>query len=125
MKTVTGVGDMLALSILYETHQIDRFSRVQHYAYYCRVQRSSNNHFSYGRNQKMANPYLKWAIADIIIHASHKSSLIGSYYQNLQTRFGKRKAKSMINHKFGIAIYYLLKNKQMFDEGRFVQTTMT
>ena len=72
----------------------------------------------------IGDPYLKWAIADIIIHASHKSKLIGNYYQKLQSRVGKRKAKSVISHKFGIAIYYMLKNKQVFDEKRFVQTNM-
>jgi len=30
----------------------------------------------------------------------------------------------VISHKFGIAIYYMLKNKQVFDEKRFVQTNM-
>lgn len=128
LQSVPGVGDILSLIILYEVHDINRFESPQRFCSYSRVvkcERSSEGKKSKGGNQKIGNPYLKWALADIIIHASHKSALIGSYYQKLQSRFGKRKAKSMINHKFGIAIFYLLKNKQMFDEGRFVQTTMT
>ena len=108
-------------------HNINRFESHQLFCSYARLvkcERSSAGKYSKGGNQKIGNPYLKWAIADIIIHASHKSQLIGDYYQKLQSRFGKRKAKSVISHKFGIAIYYMLKNKQVFDEKRFVQSNM-
>jgi transposase len=94
------------------------------YARLVKCERSPAGKYTKGGNQKIGNPYLKWAIADIIIHASHKSQLIGDYYQKLQSRFGKRKAKSIISHKFGIAIYYMLKNNQVFDEQSFVQTNM-
>jgi transposase len=121
------IGDIFSLIILYEVHDIKRFESHQKFCSYCRLvkcERSSAGKHTKGGNQKIGNPYLKWAIADIIIHASHKSQLIGDYYQKLQSRFGKRKAKSVISHKFGIAIYYMLKNKQVFDEKRFVQSNM-
>ena len=127
LLSVPGIGDIFSLTILYELHDIDRFESHQMFCSYARLvkcERSSAGKHSKGGNQKIGNPYLKWAIADIIIHASHKSQLIGDYYQKLQSRFGKRKAKSVISHKFGIAIYYMLKNKQVFDEQRFVQSNM-
>jgi len=127
LLSVPGIGDIFSLIILYEVHNINRFESHQLFCSYARLvkcERSSAGKYSKGGNQKIGNPYLKWAIADIIIHASHKSQLIGDYYQKLQSRFGKRKAKSVISHKFGIAIYYMLKNKQVFDEKRFVQSNM-
>ena len=39
--------------------------------------------------------YLGHAYYMKTIHASHKSQLIGDYYQKSQSRFGKRKAKSV------------------------------
>jgi transposase len=125
--SVPGIGDIFSLIILYEIHDINRFQSHQHFCSYARLvkcERSSAGKLTGGGNQKIGNPYLKWAIADIIIHASHKSRLIGDYYNKLQSRFGKRKAKSIISHKFGIAIYYMLKNKKVFDEQRFVQSNM-
>ena len=127
LLSVPGIGDIFSLIILYEVHDIKRFESHQKFCSYCRLvkcERSSAGKHTKGGNQKIGNPYLKWAIADIIIHASHKSQLISDYYQKLQSRFGKRKAKSVISHKFGIAIYYMLKNKQVFDEQRFVQSNM-
>jgi transposase len=127
LLSVPGIGDVFSLIILYEVCDINRFQSHQHFCSYARLvkcERSSAGKHTKGGNQKIGNPYLKWAIADIIIHAAHKSQVIGEYYQKLQSRFGKRKAKSIVSHKFGIAIYYMLKNKQVFDEKRFVQTNM-
>jgi transposase len=127
LMSVPGIGDIFSLIILYEVNNINRFTSHQHFCSYARLvrcERSSAGKHTGGGNSKIGNPYLKWAIADIIIHAASKSKPIGAYYKKLQSRFGKRKAKSIISHKFGIAIYYMLKNKQVFDEKRFVLTNM-
>ena len=92
--SVPGIGDIFSLIILYEVHNINRFEYHQLFCSYARLvkcERSSAGKLTKGGNQKIGNPYLKWAIADIIINASHKSRLIGDYYQKLQSRFGKRK----------------------------------
>jgi len=52
------------------------------------------------------------------------SPVIKKYYDKIINKFGKKRAKSIMNHKFEVAIYYLLKNKQGFDEKRFIQTEM-
>ena len=64
------------------------------------------------------------AIGEIIIHAPTTSPVIKNYYERLVNRLGKKKAMSVMNHKFGVAIYYMLKNKEVFDEKRFIQTEM-
>jgi transposase len=124
LKTVTGVGDMLALSILYETHDINRFPRVQNYASYCRVirvQRSSAGKNQYGRNQKMGNPYLKWTYGQILTHARQSSERINAYYQKLEARRCAKLARGIIAHKFAVAVYHMLKNKEAFNEDRFLK----
>jgi len=124
LKSVTGVGDMLALSILYETHDINRFPRVQNYSSYCRVirvQRTSAGKNKYGRNQKMGNPYLKWAYGQILIHARQSSERINAYYQKLEAKRCAKLARGIMSHKFAVAVYHMLKKKVAFDENRFLK----
>jgi len=124
LKTVTGVGDMLALSILYETHDIMRFPNVQNYASYCRVirvQRTSAGKNNYGRNQKMGNPYLKWTYGQILVHARQSSERINACYQKLEARRCAKLARGIISHKFAVAVYHMLRKKVAFDENRFLK----
>jgi transposase len=127
LLTVPGVGDMMSLVILYEIGDINRFASAQKFSSYCRLvkcERESGGKRYKGGNQKIGNPYLKWAIGEIIIHAPRTSPVIDKYYQHLISKNGKKKAKAIMNHKFGVAIYYMLKNKQGFNEQRFIQTEM-
>jgi len=123
LKTTPGIGDILALNILYETHDIKRFAKHQQYASYCRVVRinqTSNGKITGKKNNNMGNPYLKWAFNSIIISAQQSSSRIRNYYRKLEANYGKSKARARIAHKFNIAVYYMLKNNQPFDEIRFI-----
>lgn len=127
LLTMPGIGDMMSLVILYEIGDINRFESPQKFSSYCRLvkcERESGGKRYRGGNQKIGNPYLKWAIGEIIIHAPRTSPLIDKYYNRLINKNGKKKAKAIMNHKFGVAIYYMLKNKQGFDEERFIRTNM-
>ncbi|MBZ0181716.1 MAG: IS110 family transposase [Melioribacteraceae bacterium] len=117
----------MSLVILYEIGKISRIESAQKFSSYCRLvkcERESGGKKYHGRNQKIGNPYLKWAIGEIIIHARRTSPTIDKYYERLINKASKKRAKSIMNHKFGVAIYYILKNKQGFDEKRFIQTEM-
>jgi len=127
LQTVPGIGEMLALTILYEMHSAARFESPQQFSSYCRVvkcERTSCGKSTGGGNQKIGNPYLKWALGQIIIHAQAFSPRIKRYYEQLLAKFGKGRAKSIIAHQFAVAIYYMLKNGKVFDEVRFVQSRM-
>ncbi len=124
LQTTPGIGEMLALIVLYETHDIQRFPRHQNYASYSRVVRCSqtlNGKIPGKKNNNMGNPYLKWAFNSIIISAQQSSERIKRFYQKLESKHGKSNARARIAHKFNIATYYMLKNSQPFDEQRFVQ----
>jgi transposase len=127
LLTVPGIGDMMSLVILYEIGDMNRFQSAQKFSSYCRLvkcERESGGKRYKGGNQKIGNPYLKWSIGEIIIHAPRTSPVINNYYERITNKYGKKKAKATMNHKFGVAIYYMLKNKQGFDEKRFIQTDM-
>lgn len=127
LMTIPGVGEVLALIILYEMHNLARFKSVQQFSSYCRLvrcERQSAGKRSKGGNPKIGNPYLKYAFTQIIVVAQRVSPVINKYYQRLVSKFGKSRARTIIAHKFAIAVYFMLKNSQTFDEKRFVQTTM-
>lgn len=127
LRSIPGVGDMLSLIILYEIHDISRFPTVQQFCSYARLVRGSYESAGkkVGRGKaKIGNHFLKYAIAEIIMKASMTAEDISEYYNKLESQNGKARARSIISHKFGIAIYYMLKNKQVFDAKRFVQSAM-
>lgn len=127
LLSVPGIGDMMSLIILYEIGDINRFPSAQRFSSYSRIvkcERESAGKKTKGGFQKIGNPYLKWAFSEIIIHAPATSPYIKNFYDRLIEKFGKQRAKRIITHKFGVAIFYMLKNKQVFDEQRFIQSDM-
>ena len=60
-------------------------------------------------------------IGEIIQYAPLTSRIITKHYEKLKSKFGPPRAKSIISHKFGTAIYYMLKNGEGFDENRFIR----
>jgi transposase len=127
LLSTPGIGDMLALTILYEIHTVSRFESPQQLSSYGRVvkcERTSMGKTTDRGNQKIGNPHLKWAFGEIIIHAPKSAPRIKRHYEQLQAKFGPGRAKSIIAHEFAVAIYFMLKNGQVFDELRFVQARM-
>ena len=126
LRSIPGVGEILSLIILYETHAIKRFKAVQRYSSYCGVvkcERSSGGKPLGAKNTKIRNPYLKWAFGEIILKAQVSEPKIGKLYERLKAKYGIGRAKSIIAHRFAVATYFMLKNKQAFDVERFVQTS--
>jgi len=124
LKTVPGIGHILAMTILYETHIIKRFSTPQKYSSYSRVvkvERSSAGKKTGGHHSKIGNPYLKWAFGDIITHAQMYCEPIKKHYEKLKSKHRLGKARAIMAHKFAVAIFYMLKNGKAFDESLFVR----
>jgi hypothetical protein len=64
---------------------------------------------------------LKYAFNAIIISAQQQSAQISKYYKKLESKFGKKKARARMAHKFNTAVYYMLKNRIPFDEKMFLK----
>ena len=71
-------------------------------------------------NNNLGNPHLKGTFGEILLHAQQPCEPIRKAYQRLQSKHRPGKAQSILAHQFAIAIYYMLKNGQAFDERRFV-----
>lgn len=121
-----GIGEIITLIILYEIDKIERFPTVQKFSSYCRVvktQRESNGKRTDNKNQKIGNPYLKWAFSQAAVYAIKYSPEIKKYFENLSQRIGKKKARAVLRHRIAIAVYNTLRNKEPFNLEKFLQTT--
>ncbi|MDB5051183.1 MAG: family transposase [Fibrobacteres bacterium] len=123
LETIPGVGAILAYTLLYEIHTISRFPSPQAFSSYCRLvkpERSSGGKTVGAGNGKIGNPHLKWAFTQIIVHAQLYSPVLKRSYERMKQKHGLAKSKSIIGHKFAIAVYHMLKNGKAFDENKFI-----
>ena len=119
------MGKVLALTILYEIHDIRRFDRVQEFASYARLvkcakESAGKKHGTSGA--KMGNVHLKWAFSEAAVLFVRHSPEGKRLLAKLEKRFGKGKALSILAHKLGRAVYFMLRRGKAFDAERFLAT---
>ena len=122
LQSIPGVGKILALTILYEIHDIERFASVQDFASYSRLVKCSRS--SAGKphgtgGAKIGNVHLKWAFSEAAVGFLGKSLEGRKIVERLRRKHGKAKAISILAHKLGRAIYYMLTRQKAFDMQRF------
>ena len=122
LRSIPGVGQILALVILYEIHDIKRFPRVQDFSSYARLirpKKESAGKWAGKSNGKIGNHHLKWAINESAILMLRESDQAKQYVARLERKYNKGKALGIFTHKIGRAIYFMLKNKEAFNMERF------
>jgi transposase len=123
LRTITGVGKILSLVILYEIQDISRFQRVQNFSSYSRLikpKKESAGKVKGASNRKMGNAYLKWAFSEATLLLIREKQEIKDLHLKLKNKHGKARALAIISHKLGRTVYYMLKNKQAFDIQHFL-----
>jgi transposase len=124
LRTIPGIGRILALTILYEIGDINRFDTVQQFASYSRLVKckAESAGKSYGtQGNKIGNGHLKWAFSESAALYLRGNDKAQDYLKKLQKRMSKAKALSVLAHKLGRAAYFMLKNKTVFDEQKFLK----
>jgi len=125
LRTIPGVGKILALTILYEIHDVHRFDRVQEFSSYARLVKCAKESAGkkYGTSgAKMGNVHLKWAFSEAAVLFVRHSAQGEKLLARLEQRFGKGKALSILAHKLGRAAYFMLAREKAFDLQRFAAT---
>ena len=126
LRSVPGIGKILALVILYEIHDIHRFPRVQDFVSYCRLvkcaKESDGKRYGYS-GAKIGNAHLKWAFSEAAVLCLRKNPTAQHYVARLAQKHGKPKALTILAHKLGRAVYYMLSRAQAFDATKFFQLT--
>ncbi len=123
LKSISGVGRILALTIIYEIGDISRFESVQKFASYVRLVKckAESAGKSYGtQGNKIGNAHLKWAFSEAAVLYLPGNEKAQKYLQRLQKRMSKAKALSVLAHKLGRCVYFMLKNNTVFDDARFL-----
>jgi transposase len=123
---VPGIGKILALTILYEIHDIARFERVQDFLYYSRLVKCE--HSSAGKRlgtggAKIGNVHLKWAFSEAAALFLRGNPEGQQYLRRQAGRHGKNKALSILAAKLGRAVYHMLQKERTFDRERFFATS--
>lgn len=123
LKSISGIGRILALTIIYEIGDITRFESVQKFASYSRLVKckAESAGKSYGtQGNKIGNAHLKWAFSEAAVLYLRGNKKAQQYLLKLQRRMSKAKALSALAHKLGRCVYFMLKNETVFDERRFL-----
>jgi transposase len=121
LKSVSGIGDVLATVILLETGSIERFADVGNYASYCRCVGST--HESNGKkkgegNTKNGNRYLAWAFVEAANFAIRYNESAKKFYQRKKAKRNAVVAIKAVAHKLARACYHMLKTGEVFSVER-------
>jgi transposase len=122
LRTVPGIGKILALVMIYEIHDIRRFPSVGNFISYCRLvkpARESAGKRQGSKNSKIGNVHLKWAFSEAACLFLRANPPAKEYHCILVSKYGKAKALSIIAQKLGRTVYSMLKNRQPFDPDKF------
>ena len=125
LRSVPGVGPVLALILLYEIHDIRRFPEVGQFLSYARLVRCA--HESAGKKQgtggnKIGNAHLKWAFGEaacLFVRGNEKAK---RWLARREKKHGKARALGALAARLGRAVYHLLRKKEAFDVKRFFAT---
>jgi transposase len=117
LKTVSGIGEILAMTIMLEAAEMSRFPTVGDFCSYCRCVdsvRLSNGKKKGSGNRKNGNKYLSWAFIEAANFAIRSDSTIRRFYQRKKARTKSVVARKAVAHKLARACYYVLRDRMPF-----------
>jgi transposase len=126
LKSLPGVGDILAIVISNEMGSVDRFPDAEHFASYAGTTpkvKSSGGKTYYGHLRKESNQYLKWAFieaANVIVtcrfRKGWKKKHVVRLYQRIRRRKGHGKAVGAVARHLAEASYWMLRKKETYQD---------
>jgi len=107
LRTIPGVGPILALVLLYEMHQVERFEHE-----------SAGKKVGEG-DKKIGNAYLRWAFGEAACLYLRSSLRARQWKQKLEKVHGSAKVMGILASRLARAVYHMLRKQEAFDEERF------
>ncbi len=122
LRSIPGVGKILALTLLYEIHEVRRFADGGQFLSYARLVRCAQE--SAGKKvgtggKKIGNAHLRWAFGEAACLFLRGSERAKQWKQKQQARRGEAKALAILAARLARAVYHLLRKGEAFDETRF------
>jgi transposase len=123
LRSVPGIGKILGLVMMYEIHDITRFENEKQFCSYARLigcQAESGGKKLGVKGRKIGNAYLKWAFSDAAMLFFRGNKIAEPFRTRMENKHGKARTLSITAHRLGVAVYYMLRNRQVFDIYRFL-----
>jgi transposase len=122
LRTIPGVGPVLALILLYEIHDIRRFASAGQLLSYARLVRCA--HESDGKvvgsgGHKIGNAHLRWAFGEAACLFLRGSERARRWKEKQVRKRGEGKALAVLAARLARAVYHLWRKGEAFDEDRF------
>ncbi len=122
LMTVPGIGTILAMTIMLEVGDINRFAKVGNFASYSRCvssQRLSDGKSKGSGNRKNGNRYLSWAFIEAAHLSRRYNERFKSYYNRKIAQANTSLATKALSNKLARICYYIMKNQVPFKEQMF------
>jgi transposase len=122
LRSLPGVGKVLALILLDETHDLRRFPEVGQFLAYARLVRCA--HESAGKKQgtggnRIGNAHRNWAFCEAAGLFLRESAQAKRWLTRRQKKHGKARALGALAARLGRTVYHLLRKRAVFDAKRF------
>jgi len=118
LQTIPGIGRILALTIMLEVGDINRFPKVGNYSSYCRAvksERLTNNKKKGEGNRRNGNKYLAWAYVEAANFANRHYPEAQSFYKRKKGKRNGVVAIKALSNKLARASYYVMRDKVSYD----------
>jgi transposase len=119
LRTVPGIGEILALTIMLEVGDISRFPKVGNFASYARcvpTARLSAGKSKGKGNRKNGNRYLCWAFVEASNFSRRFNEKFRKYYQKKSAKTNNIIATKAICNKLARISYYVMRDQVPFDD---------
>jgi transposase len=121
LKSVPGIGQTLATTIMLETGTVARFAKVGNFSSYCRCVdslRESNGKKKGEGNTKNGNKYLAWAFIEAANFAIRFCPEAKRFYERKKRKTNAIIAFKALAHKLARACYHMLREEKPFEVKR-------
>jgi transposase len=123
LRSVPGIGPVLALILLYEIHDIGRFPQPGNFLSYCRLVRCA--HESAGKvkgfgGKKIGNGHLRWALGEAACLMLRCHEPAKKWLARQEKKGTKARALGILAAKLGRTVYHLWRKQVAFDGKKFL-----
>lgn len=121
LLTVPGIGNILAMTIMFEVGNIARFPKAGNYASYCRCVKSekiSNEKKKGSGNRKNGNKYLSWAYVEAANAAIRHYPKVQQFYNRKVSATNKTVGRKALANKLARASFYIMRDQVAYDESK-------
>ena len=122
LLTVPGIGNILAMTIMLEVGDINRFPKVGNFTSYCRCvpsRRLSDGKSKGSGNRKNGNRYLSWAFTEAAHLGRRYNERFRRYYNRKVAQANTSLATKALGNKLARICYYIMRDQVPFREELF------